>query len=248
MSQKTDKTPTRKPVDARRCNLCLHKDLSSFRDPCRTCAEIRPYTAGLTENFQPSTPEMPKMSVLPTPSCLKCIRCDLPKRQAPCSTCSMIGGTRVGATNSFVPTLPRISEMKDELTLKDRVPNYDPMLKQPSASEMSKMASAVEMSKTDVSIAQNYGPLPQPLPNFGPLPQANDALAVQVAGKHYKDFKIQPVEFITANDLDFLQGNAIKYLVRHKLKNGAEDIKKALHYCQLILQLQYPEKGDENQK
>lgn len=68
------------------------------------------------------------------------------------------------------------------------------------------------------------------------------ALDTQEGGDHYKDMKIQPVEFITANDLDFLQGNVVKYIARHKAKNGAQDVRKALHYCQLILELQYWEK------
>ena len=52
---------------------------------------------------------------------------------------------------------------------------------------------------------------------------------------------IQPVLYIQANDLDYLQGNVVKYISRHKVKNGAEDIRKAIHYCQLILEMQYDE-------
>jgi hypothetical protein len=67
------------------------------------------------------------------------------------------------------------------------------------------------------------------------------ALQKQVGGSHYADMTIQPIEFITANGLDFLQGNIIKYVCRHKNKNGADDIKKAIHYCELLLQLEYGE-------
>ena len=52
----------------------------------------------------------------------------------------------------------------------------------------------------------------------------------QVGGGHYKDMAIQPVEFIQKNGIPYLEGNVIKYIVRHKKKNGAEDIKKAIHY------------------
>lgn len=69
-----------------------------------------------------------------------------------------------------------------------------------------------------------------------------NALNEQVGGDHYKERAIQPIEFIMANGLDFLQGNAIKYIVRHRDKGGAEDLRKAIHYCQLILQYQYGEK------
>jgi len=67
------------------------------------------------------------------------------------------------------------------------------------------------------------------------------ALQKQVGGDHYKSLAIQPVEFITKNNIPFLEANAIKYLVRHKNKGGAADIRKALHYCELILSLQYGE-------
>lgn len=71
--------------------------------------------------------------------------------------------------------------------------------------------------------------------------QANNPLQSQVGGSHYKDLKIQPIEFIHANGLDFLQGNIIKYATRHKNKNGAEDVKKIIHYANLILKLDYGE-------
>lgn len=65
------------------------------------------------------------------------------------------------------------------------------------------------------------------------------ALDTQEGGSHYKNLAIQPVEFITRNGIGFLEGNAIKYLVRHHHKGGAEDIRKAMHYCQMILELTY---------
>ena len=64
-------------------------------------------------------------------------------------------------------------------------------------------------------------------------------LEKQEGGSHYKDMIIQPVEYITANRLGFLEGNVIKYLTRHTAKNGAEDIRKAIHYCELILATRY---------
>lgn len=67
------------------------------------------------------------------------------------------------------------------------------------------------------------------------------ALKKQEGGNHYKDMKIQPVEFITANQLGFLEGNVVKYICRHHAKNGAEDIRKAIHYCEMLLQVKYGE-------
>ena len=69
--------------------------------------------------------------------------------------------------------------------------------------------------------------------------QDNNPLTKQEGGSHYKNMKIQPVEFITANNLTFLEGNVVKYISRHHSKNGADDVKKAIHYCELILKTVY---------
>ena len=61
----------------------------------------------------------------------------------------------------------------------------------------------------------------------------------QVGGQHYKSMGIQPIEYIHKNNLDYFQGNVVKYISRHKSKNGAQDVQKAIHYCELILQMQY---------
>ncbi len=53
---------------------------------------------------------------------------------------------------------------------------------------------------------------------------------------HYTQFKIQPVVFIAENNLDFLTGNIIKYVLRHNLKNGIEDLDKAQHYLDMLKQ------------
>ena len=58
----------------------------------------------------------------------------------------------------------------------------------------------------------------------------------QEGGNHYQKHKIQPYTFITANDLNFFQGNVIKYVVRYKDKNGIEDLKKIIHYCELEIE------------
>lgn len=71
--------------------------------------------------------------------------------------------------------------------------------------------------------------------------QTPRALARQEGGGHYKDLKIQPIEYIHANGIPYMEGNVVKYISRHRVKNGAEDVKKAIHYCQLILQMEYPD-------
>jgi hypothetical protein len=57
----------------------------------------------------------------------------------------------------------------------------------------------------------------------------------QVGGEHYKKYKIQPVEFIMQNNIPYAEGNVIKYILRHRDKNGIEDLKKAIHYIELII-------------
>lgn len=66
-------------------------------------------------------------------------------------------------------------------------------------------------------------------------------LKEQVGGSHYKDLRIQPIEFIHANGLGFSEGCIVKYISRHKQKNKAEDIRKIIHYAKLILKLEYGE-------
>jgi hypothetical protein len=59
----------------------------------------------------------------------------------------------------------------------------------------------------------------------------------QIGGNHYKDFKIQPIEFITMNKLSFIQGCVVKYICRFDRKNGKEDLDKIIHYCELQKEL-----------
>mgnify|MGYP003990313787 FL=1 len=66
-----------------------------------------------------------------------------------------------------------------------------------------------------------------------------DSLGNQVGGKHYKNMKIQPAEFINENKLLFAEGNAIKYICRHSTKGKEEDVKKAIHYLEMILERDY---------
>ena len=66
-----------------------------------------------------------------------------------------------------------------------------------------------------------------------------DSLKKQVGGKHYKRMKLQPAEFINENKLLFAEGNAIKYICRHSMKGKEEDIKKAIHYLEMILERDY---------
>ena len=61
----------------------------------------------------------------------------------------------------------------------------------------------------------------------------------QESGDHYKRFIIQPAEFIYINNLPYAEGNVIKYVCRHKFKGKKEDIKKAIHYLEMIVERDY---------
>ena len=69
--------------------------------------------------------------------------------------------------------------------------------------------------------------------------KSSSALDKQISGDHYKSCGIQPIEYIHANGLSYLEGNVIKYTTRHSKKNGRQDIEKAIHYLELILEMEY---------
>ena len=62
----------------------------------------------------------------------------------------------------------------------------------------------------------------------------------QIGGSHYKNMKIQPAQFINENNLPFAEGNAIKYICRHKHKGEVQDLEKAKHYIDMIIERDYP--------
>ena len=69
----------------------------------------------------------------------------------------------------------------------------------------------------------------------------------QIGGSHYKDMVIQPSQFINKNKLLFAEGNAIKYICRHIHKGGKEDLEKAKHYIDMIIERDYEEKKEKTE-
>ncbi len=70
---------------------------------------------------------------------------------------------------------------------------------------------------------------------------AGSALADQVGGRHYKSLAIQPAEYCQRNRLPYCESSVIRYVTRHREKNGREDIEKAIHCLKLLLELEYPQ-------
>ena len=66
-----------------------------------------------------------------------------------------------------------------------------------------------------------------------------DTYKKQIGGDHYRSMKIQASEFINKNNLPFAEGNAIKYLCRHKAKRQKQDLKKAIHYIEMAIERDY---------
>lgn len=90
----------------------------------------------------------------------------------------------------------------------------------------------------DIEMAVQMGMLPND--NDEPIVGATDPLKDQVGGQHYKNLKIQPVEFIHANDLGFLEGCIVKRICRYKQKDGVKDLLKIIHEIELLISLEYP--------
>lgn len=67
----------------------------------------------------------------------------------------------------------------------------------------------------------------------------SNALNTMVGGDHYKKGKIQPIEYIFANNLGYIEGCVVKYITRYEHKNGKEDLEKIKHYIDLLIELKY---------
>jgi hypothetical protein len=65
-----------------------------------------------------------------------------------------------------------------------------------------------------------------------------DPLSVQVGGDHYKSLAIQPIEYITKNNLPYCEANVVKYITRWRDKGGKKDLEKAKHYIDLLISLE----------
>ena len=68
---------------------------------------------------------------------------------------------------------------------------------------------------------------------------SNKTFYKQIGGSHYKKYTIQPSRFINDNKILFAEGNAIKYICRHQDKGKEQDILKAIHYLEMIIERDY---------
>ena len=68
----------------------------------------------------------------------------------------------------------------------------------------------------------------------------------QIGGSHYRSLKIQPSKFVIENELLFPEGNVIKYICLHRFKNGKEDLLKAIHFIEMIIERDYSKTETKN--
>ena len=78
--------------------------------------------------------------------------------------------------------------------------------------------------------------------------EKESAYKKQVGGNHYRSMVVQPSEFINKNRLPFAEGSAIKYICRHAAKGKEQDIEKAIHYLEMILERYYEDRNQLTSK
>ena len=66
-----------------------------------------------------------------------------------------------------------------------------------------------------------------------------DPMSEQVGGLHYKSLAIQPAEYCQLNRLPYCESSVVRYVTRHREKNGRQDIEKAIHCLQILLEIEY---------
>jgi hypothetical protein len=71
------------------------------------------------------------------------------------------------------------------------------------------------------------------------------ALDQQIGGSHYSKGEIQPIQYIHANNLGFIEGNVVKYISRWRDKNGIQDLEKIKHYIDLLIELEGDNSGNK---
>ena len=76
----------------------------------------------------------------------------------------------------------------------------------------------------------------------------NDPRKKQIGGDHYKKMAIQPSDYIVKNNLGWYEGNIVKYITRHSVKGGKQDIEKVIHYAQLLIEDRYTKKEMEGER
>ena len=67
----------------------------------------------------------------------------------------------------------------------------------------------------------------------------SDPRKKQIGGDHYKKMVVQPSDYIVKNNLGWYEGNIVKYITRHSVKGGKQDVEKVIHYAELLIKEKY---------
>jgi hypothetical protein len=154
-------------------------------------------------------------------SCTNCFYVETDYQVDPCNSCSnTIGYTSRWVSVDFLKDIPGTVEEDEAFGV---IANMTAQLMVEKAPEASTQALDDEFWNTQRQLFSS-------------------ALNKQVEGKHYKDLKIQPIEFLHANNIPFAEGCAIKYLCRWRDKGGIKDLEKAKHFIELLIELEGKQK------
>ncbi len=142
-------------------------------------------------------------------------------------------GDKVVCVVSYSESEVRVGEICKVVELSDHGPLYckiRPLHRDVSIGYGWVMNSEIELVEDEESVQEEFDRL---------AAEFNEsAFDKQTGGNHYKDLKIQPMEYALANKLDLAQGNVVKYVTRFRAKNGIEDLRKAIHCIELLIEFE----------
>lgn len=105
-------------------------------------------------------------------------------------------------------------------------------------------AMRIKADEAQPEVAPNTGSVASEAPPSTPIAEGDapipSALNIQEGGSHYKDLVIQPVEYIHKNRIGFIEGCVIKYATRWREKGGLQDLRKARHFLDLLIEMETP--------
>jgi hypothetical protein len=165
----------------------------------------------------------------------------------PCSYCHQIIDHWKCVTEAMAESCPNMRKAKPLILVTpeeddSRIPQT---LKPPELKECAfcfRRAEYICHVETSAKCCSHYAAHTRRSYGFGekePTKKKLSSLETQVGGEHYKNFKIEPVEFCQRNGLGFIEGLIVKYICRHKLKGGKEDLLKALHCIEMLKEIEY---------
>lgn len=220
---------------AKDCSLCFYRDFNRDEFTCRGCVSFNrfiPRDTYLTEelpmmeynkDFNKQHPDYDPNNLkrkLPTEDAVK------------------------SSTEALKQAIERherghkeraIREMKEEYAKAETAEAPWPFPK-PAPDRMKEPYGCGEQTQEAPKLSE-YGKIKQELLDALKAP-LETPLETQVAGTHYKGLKIQPIEYIHANNLSYCEANVVKYITRWRSKGGKQDLEKVKHYVDLLIQLE----------